>query len=205
MRHALRKTPAESLIETIIAITVIVIGTAAGLSMLRTSLSGNELVGKKEVAINLALEGLDALQNIRDTNYLLYPADADACWNTYGATTAHCADGTQFNASKNYFFVRSFSGTGSLNWRVVKVSSASNGYLSLFSAALSDGRTMEVYANSTLAEAGFTVVETDAFRRIMTLTYNTGRTAYDATVTVSWQENAVTHSISLTRTIANVY
>jgi type II secretory pathway pseudopilin PulG len=193
------------MIETIIAITVIVIGTAAALSMLRTSLSGNELVGEKEVAINLALEALDGLKNIRDTNYLLYPAYADSCWDTFGATGSGCSGATHFNASKSYFFVRSFSGSGSLDWKVVQVSSGTNGYLNLFSAALSDGRVMDIYAPSTLSETGFTSTVTRAFRRTMTLTFNTAHTAYDATVTVSWQSNNVTHSISLTRTIANIY
>jgi type II secretory pathway pseudopilin PulG len=207
MRHPLRSTPAESLIETIIAITVIILGTAAALSMLRTTLDGNELVGKKEVAINLALEGLDALRNIRDTNYLRFPLDADTCWNTFGGTTASCADGTVLLNGYTYFYGRDFSGTTALDWDLTRVASASNGYLTLYGVDLDGDRVsdMDLYAQSGLVPAdGFITQEQRAFRRTVTVSYN-ATDSYDATVTVTWDERGATHSISLTRTIAHVY
>lgn len=208
MRHPLRSTPAESLIETIIAITVIILGTAAALSMLRTTLDGNELIGKKEIAINLALEGLDSLKNIRDTNYLRFPLDAETCWNTYGGTTASCGDGTVLSEGYTYYFVRDFSGTTLLDWNLVRVTSSANGYLTLYGVDLDgDGAAdMDLYAQSGLVPAdGFITQEQRAFRRTVTVSYNTTDQSYNATVTVTWDERGLTHSISLTRTIANVF
>ncbi len=72
---------AESMIETLVAITVIVIATTAALSVMRTALAGNQVIEKKVVALNLAEEVFEALRNIRDTNYLLYASDPDNCWN----------------------------------------------------------------------------------------------------------------------------
>jgi type II secretory pathway pseudopilin PulG len=214
MRHAFRSTPAETLIETIIAITVIIIGTAAALSMLRTSLDGNELVGQKVVAINLAVEGLDALKNIRDTNYLRFPADADTCWYTFGGTTAACGDGTSLQNGRSYFFYRDFSGTSALDWDLSRASSGTPGYLTLYTLDLGGGDSMDLYAQANVTESGFSTQETRAFTRTVTITYNDTNgdgsndnddASYDATVTVTWTQRGVDHSISLTRTIADVY
>ena len=83
MRHA---NPAESLIETMIAITVIILATTAAMSVLRTATNGNDIIGQKAIAINLAEEGFEALRNLRDTNYLLFSSDPDECWNKTNAT-----------------------------------------------------------------------------------------------------------------------
>ncbi len=217
MRHAFRSTPAETLIETIIAITVIIMGTAAALSMLRTSLDGNELVGQKVVAINLAVEGLDALKNIRDTNYLRFPADADTCWYTFGGTTAACGDGTPLQNNRTYFYYRDFSGSTALDWGLTRVTNTNTqGYLTLYGLDLDgDGNSdMDLYAQANVTESGFSTQETQAFKRTVLIEYNDTNVdgsndnddaSYDATVTVSWTQRGVTHTISLTRTIANVY
>lgn len=78
----LLKKRAESLMETIIAITVIaLIVTGAGI-MVRISILGNELSQDRMTALNLAREGVEAMRNIRDTNWLRYAAKKDTCWNT---------------------------------------------------------------------------------------------------------------------------
>ena len=85
MFHALKNRSAESLIESIVAVSIIVIATAASLSLIRTSLVGNNVIGEKIIAMNLALEGIEALRNIRDSNYLNFPSDPDECWNSIDA------------------------------------------------------------------------------------------------------------------------
>lgn len=214
MRHAhahFGSHCAESLIETIISITVIVIGTAAALSMLNSTLAGNELVGQKEIAINLALEGLEALKNIRDTNYLRYPDDADTCWNQYGVTGTGCSGGTAYKINKTYYFTRSFSGSDQFEWSVGLVgSSSTKGNLTLYDVDLGGGESMSLYAQDGLTTSGFTAVTTQAFKRTMTLVYDDfdvdgTNDGFDATVTVTWTDRGNTHTISLTRTIANVY
>ena len=66
----LKNVKAESMIETIIAITVIVISSSAAMSLTRTALAGNENIGERIVAMNLAKESIEAVENIRDSNYL---------------------------------------------------------------------------------------------------------------------------------------
>lgn len=219
MRHALRSVPAESIIESIIAITVIVIGTAAALSMLRTSVDGNELLGEKEQAIHLALEGLDAVKNIRDSNYLLHADSADSCWNTYGATVSDCSDGTAYDSSLVYSFIRDYA-SSSLDWSVVRTANSSSNtaynraYITLYGVDTDeDGNSdMELYAEPQLNTvlSSFDPQATQLFRRSMTVSYNDIDgdgidDSFDATVTVTWVERGATHSISLTRTFAHVY
>jgi len=207
MRHAFGafgSTPAESLIETIISVTVIVIATTASLSMLRSSLEGNEIVGQKEIAINLTLEGLDALKNIRDTNYLRFADSASDCWNAHGVMDAADCGSNQLAEGSTYYFTRYF--TGDLSWNVLVERRAADASLSLYTLDLGSGNTMEIYAQKGLAPAdGFTLKTSGVFSRSMTLIYNADSTAYDATVTVSWLDGDLTHQVSLTRTIANVY
>ena len=73
---------AESLIETIVAVTVIALGAVSVGIMVRTGLIGDELSQDRMFATNLAKEGIDAVSNIRDTNWLRYGIQNDDCWNT---------------------------------------------------------------------------------------------------------------------------
>ncbi|MBU1019178.1 hypothetical protein KJ764_04370 [Patescibacteria group bacterium] len=73
---------AESLIETIVAVTVIALGAVSVGIMVRTGLVGDELSQDRMFATNLAKEGIDAVSNIRDTNWLRYGLQNDDCWNT---------------------------------------------------------------------------------------------------------------------------
>ena len=63
MRHSKFKSRcAESLIETIIAVTVIIIGSSAAIGITHSSLKGNESIAYKMVAMNLAQEGIEAVK-----------------------------------------------------------------------------------------------------------------------------------------------
>lgn len=215
MRHARRFThsvPAESLIETIVSITIIVIGAAAALSMLRSSFTGNELVGTKEIAIQLALEGLDAFKNTRDTNYLLFAGDADDCWNTLGLSDA--ADCTSASSSdeiltegETYYFARYWAGGAAPGWDIFPVSRTNDGYEDLYSVDLdSDGtEDVELYAQTGISDSRFSVLESHAFFRTASIVYSATGDSYDATVTVTWREHGNTHSVQFTRTLAHVY
>ncbi|MFA6528413.1 MAG: hypothetical protein WCT46_02635 [Candidatus Gracilibacteria bacterium] len=76
---------AESLMETIIAVTVIALGATAAGVMVRTSMYGNEMSQQRMAAINFAREGIEAVRSIRDTNWLRY---GGSCWNSLEGTDA---------------------------------------------------------------------------------------------------------------------
>ncbi len=212
MRHA---KAAESLIETLIAITVIVLATTAALSVLRTSQAGNEVIGKKVIAINLAMEGFEALRNLRDTNYLLFASDPDECWDTLDATDATtCSSATHITDGYSYYLTRTFDTSDTMfKWELNRLTNTSTqGYLSLYDLDFDSNSDWEsqMYAQSigtgvSTADMRAAAANRSLFQRVIVVDYSSGSDYYDATITVHWYDNGVRQTISLTRSIANVY
>lgn len=204
MRH--KKFRAESLMETIISITVIALGITASLAILRTSLSTNSVIGEKIVALNLAIEGVEALKNIRDTNYLRFASNPDSCWANLSATdVANCSPATSIRDGTEYYFTRDLT-DDYFEWGLAQVSSSARGTLTLYNLDIDgDGsEDSEIYAQSGLTGATIVDFEDTTFRRTVTCVFS-GSTTMNATVVVSWISKGLTHQVSLTRTIANVY
>lgn len=82
----LRSHAAETLAEVIIAITVITLGTGSAIILVNTSVNATGAGENRLIAYNLAREGVEAVRNIRDTNLLRFPGEADDCWDTYNLT-----------------------------------------------------------------------------------------------------------------------
>ncbi len=217
MRHA---KAAESLIETLIAITVIVLATTAALSVLRTSQAGNEVIGKKVIAINIAMEGFEALRNLRDTNYLLFASDPDNCWNKLEMTdVSDCTDASTpantITDGYNYYLTRDFASTSTtmFAWNLTRLTNTSTqGYLSMYDLDWDSNTDWEsqIYAQSTgtgvaTSDMRSLVANRSLFQRIITIDSPSGSDYYDATITVHWYDNGVRQTISLTRSIAHVY
>jgi type II secretory pathway pseudopilin PulG len=221
MRHTLRSHPAESLIETLIAIVVIVMATTASLSLIRTSLTGNEVIGEKVVALNLALEGIEAVRNIRDTNYLNFSSDPDNCWNKYDVSdVADCSSGaaSEITDGNTYYLSRNVNPISSdyslFEWTLVEVSdTTTDGFLDQYEYELSedldgDGSndTISIYLQDGVNPAGgFTAVDEEAYQRLLTIDYNGESDSFELTSTVYWYVNGEQKSLSLTRLIANIY
>lgn len=204
MRH--KKFRAESIMETIISITVLTLGVAASLTILRTSLQTNSIIGEKIVALNLAIEGIEALKNIRDTNYLRYASDPDACWLNLTATdVADCSPATSIRDGNEYYFTRDLS-DAYFEWGLEIAGGTSDGDLTLYSVDIDgDGDAdTEIYADEGISATSIVGAKAAPFRR--TVLADVSSTTMNATVNVSWiDDRGVTHELSLTRTIANVY
>ncbi len=76
-----KKRAAETLVEVIIAIFVVAIGSSVATSLIVTAFQSNSFSRDNLIALNLAEEGLEAMRSIRDTNWLKYAFDKDTCWN----------------------------------------------------------------------------------------------------------------------------
>lgn len=70
----------ESLLEVVIAITVLtmVLTSVFGVLIQVSATNGNSI--NRVVALNLAREGIESVRNIRDTNWLKYSGDIRAKW-----------------------------------------------------------------------------------------------------------------------------
>lgn len=219
MLYALRTRLAESMIETIISITVIALSSVATLSMLQTALKGNNVIGEKLVAIQLAMEGLDAVKSIRDTNYLLFASDPENCWDKLALTaSSDCTTATAI-ASDEYFLIQDFTTDPMYRWEMVLVgSSTRNGYLNLFDLAISTTDSISFYSdwhNGLGGGTPFTTDESNQFFRTVTIDRDpvdssgaalcADSQCYQATVIVEWTVADLTQSVSLSRLITNVY
>jgi type II secretory pathway pseudopilin PulG len=81
-----------SLIDAIIATTIIAIAATGAMTVVRVSLSGITLNQDRLSALSFAREGIETVRSIRDTNQLRYGSNDD-CWNTLEATSiSDCED-----------------------------------------------------------------------------------------------------------------
>ena len=70
----------ETLLELVIAITILTMVLASAFSVLIQASATNENSIKRVGALNIAREGIEAVRNIRDTNWLKYSGDRRAKW-----------------------------------------------------------------------------------------------------------------------------
>lgn len=76
--HGLR---GESLAEVIIAIFVVAMGSGVATSLIVNALQSNSFSRDNLIGLNLAVEGVEAIRTIRDTNWLRFSSDKNSCWN----------------------------------------------------------------------------------------------------------------------------
>ena len=71
----------ESILETIIALGILAIGITLASTIIGSSLRNINLSKNQIIAINIAREGIEAMRNIRDTNWLKFSNKRRICWN----------------------------------------------------------------------------------------------------------------------------
>jgi Tfp pilus assembly protein PilV len=65
-----KKRKGQSLLETIVAITVLIVGVVSLVSMISAMVVARTTAEYETVATNLAREGIEVVRNVRDTNWL---------------------------------------------------------------------------------------------------------------------------------------
>ena len=75
-----RKNSGETILEVLIAVTILSSVLIATYSNLNQAVSTNVNVRNRVIAMNIAQEGLEAVRNIRDTNWLKYSGDRRSSW-----------------------------------------------------------------------------------------------------------------------------
>lgn len=77
----LRTKKAESLVEVIMAIFVVALGSAVATSLIVSALQSNAFSRDNLIALNLAVEGIEAVRAVRDANWVKFSYDKAKCWN----------------------------------------------------------------------------------------------------------------------------
>lgn len=89
-QRALRNQSGQTLVETMVAALVLSIGIGAAISLAIYGLAATSAITNQLVGIGLAREGIEAIKNMRDTNWLRDPIDSN-CHNFYtGASDGVC-------------------------------------------------------------------------------------------------------------------
>ncbi|MDD3645880.1 MAG: hypothetical protein PHH06_00570 [Candidatus Gracilibacteria bacterium] len=88
---------ATSIIEAMIVMLVIITGVIGMYSIYDSSTKLSASTKNRIEAIEIAREGIEAMKNIRDTNWLLFKADPDNCWNTLNYNPNCVGDDTSTN------------------------------------------------------------------------------------------------------------
>jgi len=81
MTNLFSKNKGETIAETVIALTVLAIGIALSSALMANSLKNITTSKNRVIAVNIAREGLEAVRNIRDTNWLKFSGNRRGCWN----------------------------------------------------------------------------------------------------------------------------
>jgi len=75
------KNSGQTLIETVVAIFILVTGIAAAVGLAIFAFASSQSVAKQIIGVGLARQGIEAVKNMRDTNWLKIPAIDTDCYN----------------------------------------------------------------------------------------------------------------------------
>jgi hypothetical protein len=86
-----KKEDGQTLIETIVALFILVMGISAAVGLAVFAFAASTSITKQIVGSGLAREGVEAVKNMRDTNWMLSSPIDNTCYNfESGANDASC-------------------------------------------------------------------------------------------------------------------
>jgi hypothetical protein len=166
------------------------------------------------VALNLGLEAVEAVRNLRDSNLLSMSSDPDECWDTLDGTDASlCATATHISPGISYALSRNFDWASSspvFEWSLSPVVSEED-WVSFYDYdPAAGGTSVPIYAQAGLdGTSGLTLVSgrEQAFKRTLSFEADSSGSddIWNLTVTMEWTEKDQTKTLSLSRSISNLY
>lgn len=145
----------QTLVETMVAVFIMVMGITAALGLAIYSFNATSLVNKQVIGMGLAREGVEAVKNMRDTNWLK-SAQYNAACNCY---TDWQTSYYNINVTGSQTFVLDFNPSNPVYWQLT--AQAGNFRLShdpaagnnrLYFPSSSGGTPGDFYRRITLAE-----------------------------------------------------
>jgi len=210
----------ESLLEVIVALFVVAVGSGTATSLIVSALQANTFGRDNLVALNLAVEGLEAMRNVRDTNWLKLGYDKGNCWNVLPGLAAGTDCTLPTSKIAEGFYTIDLNPIN-YSWGLTQVGTAldlSNnmlatndnyklGYADVNNTVLNE---KDVFVTDTaippLPSPPITYGGESKFYRMIQITYDTGdpgaAESMDVVSTVQWEQNGV-HAVRLSTTLAN--
>lgn len=206
-----------------IAVFVVALGSASATSLIVSAIQANGFSKDSLVALNLAVEGIEAMRDIRDTNWIKYGFDKSNCWNlapdpdpliTTPCTAPYDLIDAGFYSADlnptNYSWSLSTVYTGAGN--ALDLSdplAANNENYRLGFVDLSGGTSArDIYVTAPFITTWSLPGGSgdSKFYRMITISYDTGDPAtaevMSVTSTVQWEQNGV-HTVDLSISLSN--
>lgn len=209
------KRPAESLIEVIIAIFVVSIGAGTASTLVVSALQSNSFSRDNLIALNLAVEGIEAMRDIRDTNWLKFSFDRKNCWDLMPGT-ATCDVNSKIKNDNYTVYLNAF-----YNWQLTPFGTtlplnldshndAVNNNYQLKIWASNDDPNNKIYSSNKTPEenpGSFSVPATTdpfygRFYRMIQIS-NPDANSMSVTSVVQWKSQNVVHAITLSTLLTN--
>lgn len=93
----------ETIAETIIALSILAIGITLSATLMANNLRNMNVSKNRVVAVNIAREGIEAMRNVRDTNWLKFSGKRRICWNHKpGSNPSESCEGSNPILAGNY-------------------------------------------------------------------------------------------------------
>lgn len=191
---------AETLAEVLIAMTVLAVGGGGAATLVNTSIRATGEGEARIVAYNIAREGVEAVRNVRDTNWIRFPGEKEECWDTLDATDSTlCALSTKINrtAPNNVYLVtlETDETSGALfKWLMIEDDSGNPNDELLYEIPI---------GTETLYTHDSTGTPTE-YRRTVTIEDSTGPTdSMKVTSTVTWDYKGQTKEVMFVDELSN--
>jgi hypothetical protein len=110
MRTILNNNTGETLLEAVMALSVLAIGIMLASTIMGTSIRNMNGSKNRVIGVNIAKEGLEAVHNIRDTNWLKYSGKKRECWN-HDPAYLDCQDSTRPIEPGDYIIYKQLTST----------------------------------------------------------------------------------------------
>ena len=177
MNSLFKNRRGETLTETIVALAVLAIGITVASSSILNSIRNMANAKNRVIAVNIAREGIEAMHNIRDTNWLLYSDRRRECWNNDPAILP--CDGTTPLPPGNYVIYR----TVDQSWHLTPIDENNPNLTSLSlididlstdsnkDGDLANDPNLYNHADQNLVEALGPETKKTPFRRYLTIEY----------------------------------
>lgn len=200
---------AETLAEVIIAFLVIgIIGTASTMVLTQT-IDANKEAEERLIAYNLAREGVEAIRNLRDTNWLRFSGDRTNCWDVMPDTTSslNCTTATKIGSGtgEDYLVYPELSdATEFFSWNLYSIDPSADDttvwQLTVGTASTPIFSTEPDCWTSTCPETPYhryvTVVSEDTSGDLLA-------DLLTVTSTVTWESNGVTRTVTFADELTN--
>ena len=205
----------ETITETIIALSVLAIGITLSSTLMASSLRNINVSKNRFIAVNIAREGIEAMRNIRDTNWLKFSSRRRTCWNhSPQELPDDCTDiatpGVSDNAIEpgNYIIYKDEGH----RWRLAPANTGSEpsitDYTPLFTVDIDGDGESDMYNHSPdlISDALGETPQTTVFKREITIEYldddgntedNTANNRMRVTSAVSWFRSGIERTVEL--------